>query len=251
MKKILVILSIFLSGCASDNYRMQKYDPKSQSKADTATVVLGTKNITFMDFTKVTNSKPKIFKPKTTMPVTSSVASEQKNSSTDSSADPNKSNYPTMKLSEIFSSKPRRQLETHMDIAAATQEEIDNQYNYRILKANRMFNYGYANSIYTVEPGIYYISYAYSDENNSERHTQAPGINADNVIQYGAFEIKAGDTLYLGDIDFDWLQKNPAKMVTISGDLNIVKQELNAAHYQDLASKLKAGTFLAGGHKLS
>jgi len=258
MKKSLIILSIFLSGCASDNYRMQKYDPQTQSKADTATVILGTKNITFMDFTKVTDPKQNIIKTKTAVqpttptPTAPTIVTEDKNNNADSSADPTKTNYPTIKLSEIFSSKPRKQVTTSGgSTTVAEQYDIDNQNTYRILKANRVFNYGYANAIYTVEPGIYYISYAYSDENNTERHTQAPGLNADNVVQYGAFEVKAGDTLYLGDLNFDWLQKNPEKMVSIDGDLNTVKQELNASQYQDIASKLKQATFWAGGHKLS
>jgi len=262
----IITLNIFvlsLSGCSADNYRMQKYDPKVQASNNQAIVVVGTKNLTFIDFNKVTasdlKSKPKAIKSKsetTKVEPTTSPKAEQKTTAeaSDISADPNKTNYPSIKLSELFKRKPATR-STNNDYVASQpalnaehdDKYIDQQNSYRVLKANRLLNYGYANSVYTVEPGTYYISYAYSDEGNVERHTQAPGLTETGTVEYGAFEVKAGDVVYLGDIEAEWLSKDPSKMFHISGNLNLVKQELIAANHSALAEKLQTATFLPSG----
>jgi hypothetical protein len=185
---VCIIFCISVSGCTPESGRAPKYQSISFDPKTKAVVIVGTKNITFMDLVRYTGNDA---------------------------------------------------------------EDIE---KYRVVKSNHALNlFGYTNSIYTVEAGMYYIDYAFYDHENSTYYTKAPGITADGEVSYGAFEVKPGEVVYLGDIEFNWLKQNSSNtnnIVSVTGDLKEVKQEIKASEHRSLAAKLAKGKFLPKGSKI-
>lgn len=122
---------------------------------------------------------------------------------------------------------------------------------YRVLKPNRVLVYNYSQSVYALEPGIYYISFLAIDSDKGVYYSDAPGINAEGKIAYGAFEVKAGDVLYLGDLECQWQSTNKVRKIRVKDELNSVKKDLAFAGHNDLAAKIVKGKLLLNGSKLS
>lgn len=105
------------------------------------------------------------------------------------------------------------------------------------------FPYKYTESLYTIEPGTYYISYAYmdnpTDDNARTRTTKCQGLDREQQPIYGAFTVHEGDVLYLGDIKVNWRNSNPRQMFCMIDNLPCVKRDLNRAGYAELAQKIK------------
>ncbi len=239
---LFTLFSVITSGCSSNVARMHKYDP-SLAADDKAIIIVGTKNLTLVDFTKyekyplaattstVSKTPSVVTKPETTAPEPEII-----------SADPNNVSYPKtkLKLKDLFARKS--------DPADA---ENFPKGTYRILKNNRMLNlYGYASAIYTLEPGIYYISYAYYDDGSTTYTTKQPGLNSQQQVEYGAFEVKPNSVVYLGDIEFDWANVNHNKILKLTDNMQQVKQELLADNQESLIAKLTSAKFYPSGSKL-
>jgi hypothetical protein len=100
----------------------------------------------------------------------------------------------------------------------------------------------YTDSIYSIEPGTYYISYAYldnpTDDNAPIRSTRCDGLDSDNKPVYGAFTVREGEVLYLGDIKVNWLNRNPSQMFCMIDNSMCVKRDLTRAGYAELAQKV-------------
>lgn len=122
---------------------------------------------------------------------------------------------------------------------------------YRILKPQRMFVYNYAQSMYSIEPGIYYISFIAIDSSQGVYYSEAPGIDAQGKVAYGAFEIKAGEVLYLGDFECQWKSTNTIKKLSLFNKLNEVKRDLDLVGHQDLAAKITTAKYYPKGATLS
>lgn len=122
---------------------------------------------------------------------------------------------------------------------------------YRVLKPNRVLVYNYAQSVYALEPGIYYISFLAIDSDKGVYYSDAPGINADGKIAYGAFEVKAGDVFYLGDIECQWQSTNKVKKIRVKDELSMVKKDLAFAGHNDLAAKIVKGKLMLNGARLN
>lgn len=239
---LFTIFSVITSGCSSNVARMHKYDPLLAAN-DNAIIIVGTKNLTLVDFTKyekyplaapIVSKAPSVVTKVETKPepITPEIVS----------ADPNNVSYPKtkLKLKDLFARK------TDPDDA-----ENFPKGTYRILKNNRMLNlYGYASAIYTLEPGIYYISYAYYDDGSTTYTTKQPGLNSQQQVEYGAFEIKPNSVVYLGDIEFDWANVDHSKIVKITDNMQQVKQELLADNQRPLIAKLTPAKFYPSGSKL-
>ena len=262
---LIAITLCFTSACSQENYRMQKYEPNTQALNDKAIVILGTKNLSFIDFHKysvshkIKTADPVAIAVKHNVPVAdASVKTE--NYTHSSSGDPNDVAYPKVKFSELFKRSTRTQQTAVIDTKEETSKPKASQPSsnylaeaadtYRVLKAPKFLNTGYSKSIYTIEPGTYYISYAYCNDDNDERFTKLPGLTADGAVEYGAFVVKPGDVVYLGDIEVDWLRPSSDKMFVVGGDLNAVKKDLLSANYNDIVSKLKMATYLPRGSRI-
>jgi hypothetical protein len=123
---------------------------------------------------------------------------------------------------------------------------------YRIHKPSYLFNvFNYTKATYTIEPGIYYISFAFYEHNHNVNFTRKPGISKTGVVQYGAFEVKAGEVLYLGDVDFDWVNIDKPKMIHIVNNFNDVTKDLIASDHRDLAVKIEPAQFYPHGALIS
>lgn len=109
------------------------------------------------------------------------------------------------------------------------------------------FDKSYDKCFYSLEPGIYYISSASHSDASFTYNTTLAGITPEGRIVYGAFEVKAGEVLYIGNINFNWNSKG--SLVTVSGSLNKAKKELmdSNSKYKNLASKMKYGSFYPAG----
>lgn len=123
---------------------------------------------------------------------------------------------------------------------------------YRIVKNTNLYNkYGYSSTVYALDPGIWYINFAFYSTSCDINFTKKPGLTAESKVMYGAFEVKAGDVLYLGDINFSWAKNDPFKMVTVTGDIEKAKKELQTSSYKKLIPFLKPVQFYPGGSKIT
>jgi hypothetical protein len=104
----------------------------------------------------------------------------------------------------------------------------------------------YRQVVFLTEPGIYFISNADYKFGNTRYYTTQSGLTPEGEVIYGAFELKQGDTIYIGDIQFNW--NNSDKPVTIVSRYNAVKSDLLASvNYKELASKVKPAKFYGSG----
>lgn len=123
---------------------------------------------------------------------------------------------------------------------------------HRIVKNSNLYSkYGYSSTIYALDPGIWYINFAFYSNNSDIYFTKKPGLTAESNVMYGAFEVHAGDILYLGDITFSWAKFSPFKMVTVTGDIELAKKELATSSYKKLIPFLKQAKFYPGGSKIN
>lgn len=247
--------ALLVSGCSSDVARMQKYSANNYDAQKQAVLVIGTKNISFIDLTKYTKDLGKTIAVTTEAKPKVMATSKTKTTGVDTnfSADPNNVTYPKVNLRELFSPNSNSN-QKHKDLSTVettTHPAAEAINTYRILKSSRMLNvFGYATSVYSVEPGIYYISYAYNDAEGTAYYTKSAGLSSDNIVVYGAFEIKPGTVVFLGDIEIDWLQETNSAMVKIGGNIANVKNELAAAGHTDLSAKLTQAKFYPAGYKV-
>lgn len=275
---LLALMLLSLSACSNNTTKMPKYDANSQVPADKAIVVIGTNNVTYFDIKRYgkTNDVSKSItaersKPQT-KPKPEKQAKQQQRDEDYESADPTKLNYTksSFNLRRLWDPNSPKTLDGHMDnennqdndvyeADVSSQSEttkliVDNKNSsieYRIHKPNRTFNiYNYTKSIYTIEPGIYYISFAFYEHNSAVSFTRLPGITPAGMVQYGAFNIKPGDVLYLGDIDFDWVDMDKPNMVKVIDNFNDVQKDLISEGYRDLAIKIKPAQFYKNGTKI-
>jgi hypothetical protein len=121
---------------------------------------------------------------------------------------------------------------------------------YRILKTPLMFVDTYAKAMYSIEPGTYYISFIAIDSQNGVYYSDAPGLDPEGAIAYGAFKIQAGEVLYLGDVDCRWQSTNKIKKLSLAHKLPEVQKDLSSAGHPDLAAKIVMAKFFAKGSKV-
>ncbi len=123
---------------------------------------------------------------------------------------------------------------------------------YRILKSNYMFKpFSYANAMYLIEPGKYYISFIAIDIGKGPYYSEAPGINKQHVVQYGAFEIKPGEVLYLGDLECQWMCSNKVKKLYAKNNINLVQEDLHSAGMPEFANRIRQIDLLPKGTVLN
>lgn len=123
---------------------------------------------------------------------------------------------------------------------------------YRIVRGSRSFiPYTYADSIYTIAPGVYYISFIEYQNESTMYHTITPGIDKQGMVTYGAFDIKPGAVLYLGDISCTWKGRNQVQKLNVTHNLVEVKQNLISAGYQKLAEKIDTAKFYSSGTNIA
>lgn len=109
----------------------------------------------------------------------------------------------------------------------------------------------YRQTVFVTEPGVYFISGASYKVGNVQYVTALDGITPEGTIIYGAFEVKAGEVVYIGDLKFNW-HKNSPKFIETSSQFTTVVRDLEASSkYRDLAPKLKPAKFYPSGSKIS
>lgn len=117
-----------------------------------------------------------------------------------------------------------------------------------IMQSMRSFiPYSYSQSIYIIRPGIYYISFLQQQVASNLYHTIEPGIGIDGKIAYGAYDIKPGEVLYLGDYDCKWRTSSRISKLLVTDNLSEVKQDLYRAGYEELAAKITTARLYESG----
>lgn len=233
MKKLanttLFISVLAVSGCSQEAPKLPKYDRQAHYIQTQATIVVKLDEISYIELTrlhKVSNT------PVSVRPV---------NNDANLSADPN----------------IREQQESRFDLRSfmggspsPVEPAVANAY--RIVRNSRSFiPYSYADSIYTIAPDVYYISFIEYQNEATMYHTVAPGIDKQGMVTYGAFDIKPGAVLYLGDINCTWKTRNQIQKINVTDKLADVKQNLITAGYQHLAEKIKTAKFYPAGTNIA
>lgn len=119
---------------------------------------------------------------------------------------------------------------------------------YRVLKPSRLIiPYGYAQTLYTIAPGTYYIASLVNNAEAGVYYSAAPGLDANNVVNYAAFTVKPGDVVYIGDIECQWQSTNKVKKLVMHDKLAEVKKDLTIAGFADLATKMSKAEVYARG----
>lgn len=139
----------------------------------------------------------------------------------------------------------------YLDLVKYDPENPQMAKPHRVLKPSRVLVYNYSQSVYALEPGIYYISFLAIDSDKGVYYSDAPGINAEGKIAYGAFEVKAGEVLYLGDLECQWQSTNKVRKIRVKDELTMVKKDLAFAGHNDLAAKIVKGKLMLNGSKLN
>jgi hypothetical protein len=235
---LLTCLSVvFVSGCGSQVAKLQKYDPQINYAQQQATVVVRIDNFDYFDLSRLDRSA--------TITPTESSNIEQTQVSDNGAA---KTADPGFSLNQI-NKLDLRKLVASFDSTPKQQQKAAN--DYRIMKANRwMISNGYSDVIYTIEPGIYYISYVATETGPKVYYSAAPGLSSDNVIAYGAFDIKPGDVLYLGDIECRWNSSTKIKKLVLRNNLAAVKRDLINSGYTQIANRITLAKFYTNGTRV-
>lgn len=123
---------------------------------------------------------------------------------------------------------------------------------YRILRPNAFFlPFSYAHTIYHIQPGTYYISYVAIESQAGVYYSEAPGLNNAGTIAYGAFTIKPGEVLYLGDLECQWHSSNKIKKFQVVDKLTTVKKDLYSAGLTELSEKITNAKFYTSGTNIN
>lgn len=308
----ITIAAVFITGCASTANKPQKYDTAKAQSENQATVVIGTRNVSYFDLHRYgdvaaapaqipaqgQDDKSAVIQENALhLSGNSQIAcndNQNSNSNTQNSAskaesaDPMQTDYTdsSFNLKRLFdSSQPSNLGEAIREDQKKKPKDKDSNSvkpncespcstssksistttaaqttkvtpttatvtEYRIHKPTIFFSvFNYSKATYHLEPGIYYISFAFYEQKSNVHFTRLPGIK-NGVIQYGAFEVKAGDVLYFGDIDFDWINMDKPKMITITNNFNEVKKDLINSGNRDLAVKITQAKFYPSGSKI-
>ena len=120
-----------------------------------------------------------------------------------------------------------------------------------IMRPMRSFvPYSYAHSIYTIRPGIYYISFLKYQTDRKLYYTIDDGVAKDGTIAYGAYNIMPGTVLYLGDLECEWRTNSRVSKLLQKDNLSEVKQDLYKDGYEELAQKITLAQFYSHGSNI-
>lgn len=109
----------------------------------------------------------------------------------------------------------------------------------------------YRQVVFVAEPGIYFISKADYISGNISYYTTLPGLTPEGRVVYGAFEVKPGEVVYLGDLKFNWSQHS-ANLIDVVSRYSAVTNDLQASSkYRGLVAKLKPAKFYGEGAMIS
>jgi hypothetical protein len=104
----------------------------------------------------------------------------------------------------------------------------------------------YAQSMLFLEPGLYLIySMDFLTKNGRTLHYRPSIVRKNAEISYGGFEVKAGETSYLGRLDvtngaFRFIHEEAR-----------IRKDLQRAGYNDIISRMKPGVFYESGSLLN
>jgi hypothetical protein len=102
----------------------------------------------------------------------------------------------------------------------------------------------YVENILFLDPGLYYIDEITVDHGWGVVYTlPSPGYK-DHHVMYGAFEVKAGEVIGLGNLV---VNRDSEKMLSFMREDDQIKKELQASKYHDMASKIVPGSFYESG----
>lgn len=214
-KNTLFLSVLAISGCSQEAPKLQKYDRQAHYTQTQATIVVKLEDLSYVNISRV----HKVAVTPTNL------------------ADPNirEQQEARLDLRGLFGASP-----------SPVEPVVSNEY--KVLRNSRCFvPYTYAESIYTIAPGQYYISFVEYQNQSNMYHTINPGLNSNGSVAYGAFDIKPGAVLYLGDISCTWKSRNQIKKLSVVDNLTEVKLNLLAAGYKDLSEKIETAKFYPSG----
>lgn len=234
MKKLanttLLMSVLAISGCSQEAPKLPKYDRQAHYIQTQATIVVKLDEISYIQLARLHK-----------VSITPVISARPVNNDANLSADPN----------------IREQQEARFDLRSfvggtpsPVEPEVSNEY--RIVRNSRSFiPYTYADSIYTIAPDVYYISFVEYQNESTMYHTTIPGLDNQGVLTYGAFDIKPGAVLYLGDINCTWKGRNQIQKLNVTDKLADVKQNLITAGYPKLAEKIETAKFYPSGTNIA
>jgi hypothetical protein len=285
---LICLVWIVLNGCGPSAQRAAKYDSTNSVDPNKAIVIVGTKNVGYFDLHRYGATVPQtsvdtIAKPelKVAGANTCDVANPEQARKNVVSADPMQQDYTNssfnlrwlfdhnspsnlgeaIEKNEQYGSKPgsksgeKSQMQqpcdnnSKLNVNKAVNTNLATEY--RIHKPTFLFSvFNYSKATYTIEPGIYYISFAYYEKNSDVHFTRLSGLTKNGVVQYGAFEVQPGDVVYLGDVDFNWVNIDKPNMVSIVNNFNEVKKDLISSNNRELALKVTQARFYPAGSRI-
>ncbi len=226
--RTLLVSVLALGGCSQEVPKLPKYDKQAHYVQTQATIVVKLNEVSYIELSRLNRVS---LTPATARPVNNA----------DLSADPNvrEQQEPRFDLRGFVSGTP-----------SLTEPQISN--DYRIVRNSRSFvPYTYSDSIYTIAAGVYYISFIEYHNESTMYHTVTPGFNKQGVLTYGAFDIKPGSILYLGDISCTWKGRNLIQNLNVTHNLPEVKRNLVSAGYQNVAENIEIAKFYPNGTNIS
>lgn len=216
-----------LTGCGYKVAKLQKYEP-GVDLTPQALLVVKINALDYLDIKRVEDTKENPVANNTAQTTTTTTASTEEK--------PTESKD----LRKLFDHKQAANADSNALALAVTE--------YRISKPNSFFRpFSYSHEIYSIEPGTYYISLVGNDFEQGIYYSEAPGINKDGVIAYGAFQVKAGEVVYLGDIECQWHSTNKVKKIQVLDKLAAVKKDLQDAGMHQLAARIVPTRFYSQG----
>lgn len=119
-------------------------------------------------------------------------------------------------------------------------------------------DFSFKNAFYMLEPGIYYISYAATSIASgtylTTYYTSLPGLTPEGKVVYGAFEVRAGDVAFLGNLMMSTagIYQASADMFSVTGTVEEATNEIlnSNVEHKELAKKLRKITFYPTGSKI-
>lgn len=131
-----------------------------------------------------------------------------------------------------------------------TNSSITNELT--IMRPMRSFlPYSYSHSVYTIRPGIYYISFLEYQTDRKLFHTIDEGLDGAGNVSYGAYNIQPGEILYLGDIECEWRTNSRVSKLQLKNNLEEVKKDLYQGGYEEIAEKITIAQFYPRGSNLN
>jgi len=93
--------------------------------------------------------------------------------------------------------------------------------------------------IFFIEPGSYVLENIHAEVGKTKYRSDLPGLDRTNNIAYGSFDVLSGESIYLGDVQFEWDGKRKRYLVTVKDEHKNAEEFLGKSYKQALPLKTR------------